>query len=179
MTGRGDCEDYAVAKSVALRAAGIAEDDVRLVIVRNLGVGDDHAVVAARLDGSWIIHAESRGCSCSRSGKGRLAPANSSPDHCQRMSALGQKRTSANVGMMSVLPPKADIAERDRNVHFVPKGDIRVYSTTSSAATSSVFVSGIVRPSPPWQVLERVIADSSARDQTRGLRVSAGSASVF
>jgi predicted transglutaminase-like cysteine proteinase len=54
-TGRGDCEDYAIAKYVALRAAGVAEDDVRLVIVRNLTVGADHAVVAARLDGSWMI----------------------------------------------------------------------------------------------------------------------------
>jgi predicted transglutaminase-like cysteine proteinase len=51
-TGRGD---YAIAKYVALRVAGVAEDDARLVIVRNLAVGDDHAVVAARLDGSWII----------------------------------------------------------------------------------------------------------------------------
>ncbi len=54
-TGRGDCEDYAIAKYVALREAGVAEDDVRLVIVRNLAVGEDHAVVAARLDGSWIV----------------------------------------------------------------------------------------------------------------------------
>jgi predicted transglutaminase-like cysteine proteinase len=54
-TGRGDCEDYAIAKYVALRAAGIAADDVRLVIVRNLAVDEDHAVVAVRLDGSWIM----------------------------------------------------------------------------------------------------------------------------
>lgn len=53
--GRGDCKDYAIAKYVALRMAGIAEADLRVVIVRNLAVGEDHAVVAARLDGSWII----------------------------------------------------------------------------------------------------------------------------
>ena len=35
-TGHGDCEDYAIAKYVALMAAGVAEDSVRLVIVRNL-----------------------------------------------------------------------------------------------------------------------------------------------
>ncbi|HML07839.1 MAG TPA: transglutaminase-like cysteine peptidase [Xanthobacteraceae bacterium] len=54
-TGRGDCEDYAIAKYVALREAGLAEQDVRLVIVRDLASGDDHAVAAARLDGSWIV----------------------------------------------------------------------------------------------------------------------------
>jgi len=54
-TGRGDCEDYAIAKFVALREAGIAEDDLRLVIVHDLAVGEDHAVVAARLDEKWIV----------------------------------------------------------------------------------------------------------------------------
>jgi predicted transglutaminase-like cysteine proteinase len=54
-TGRGDCEDYAIAKYVALREAGVAEDDVRLVIVHDLTLGQDHAVVAARLDGKWIV----------------------------------------------------------------------------------------------------------------------------
>src|SRR5215472_782594 len=40
------------------------------------------------------------------------------------MSALGQKRTWKCVRAMSALPPKADIAERDWHVRFVPKGDI-------------------------------------------------------
>jgi hypothetical protein len=40
------------------------------------------------------------------------------------MSALGQKRTSGHVRVMSALPPKADIAERECHVRFVPKADI-------------------------------------------------------
>jgi predicted transglutaminase-like cysteine proteinase len=54
-TGRGDCEDYAIAKYVALREAGVAETDVRLVIVRDLANGEDHAIVAARADEKWIM----------------------------------------------------------------------------------------------------------------------------
>jgi predicted transglutaminase-like cysteine proteinase len=54
-TGRGDCEDYAIAKYVALTEAGVAAEDVKLVIVRDLAVGGEHAVVAARLDGHWFI----------------------------------------------------------------------------------------------------------------------------
>jgi predicted transglutaminase-like cysteine proteinase len=54
-TGRGDCEDYAIAKYVALTAAGVAEEDVKLVIIRNTAAGEDHAVAAARLDGHWIV----------------------------------------------------------------------------------------------------------------------------
>jgi hypothetical protein len=40
------------------------------------------------------------------------------------MSALGQKRTLKHLQSMSALPPKADIAEYDWDVRFVPKADI-------------------------------------------------------
>jgi predicted transglutaminase-like cysteine proteinase len=54
-TRKGDCEDYAIAKYVALTEAGIAAADVKLVIVHNTAANEDHAVAAVRLDGSWII----------------------------------------------------------------------------------------------------------------------------
>ena len=54
-TGAGDCEDYAIAKYVALREAGMRREDVRLLIVRDRKLQEDHAVVAARLDGHWLV----------------------------------------------------------------------------------------------------------------------------
>jgi len=53
--GAGDCEDYAIAKFVALRLAGIAAADLRIVIMRDAIGGGDHAVAAARLDGHWLV----------------------------------------------------------------------------------------------------------------------------
>jgi len=53
-SGAGDCEDYAIAKLVALRMAGVSPDDLRIVILRDLLRGEDHAVVLARLDGHWL-----------------------------------------------------------------------------------------------------------------------------
>src|SRR5215475_6381468 len=53
--GAGDCEDYAIVKFIALRLAGIAAEDLRIVVMRDLLAGEDHAVVAARLDGSWLM----------------------------------------------------------------------------------------------------------------------------
>ena len=50
----GDCEDYAIAKIMALRLAGIAPDDLRMVIVHDPMRGEDHAIAAARLDGRWL-----------------------------------------------------------------------------------------------------------------------------
>ena len=52
--GAGDCEDYAIAKFVALQRAGIPPDDLRIVIMRDTIRGGDHAVAAARLDGRWL-----------------------------------------------------------------------------------------------------------------------------
>jgi predicted transglutaminase-like cysteine proteinase len=54
-TAKGDCEDYAIAKYVALREAGFPLDELRLVLVRDRAVGQDHAVLAARLDERWLI----------------------------------------------------------------------------------------------------------------------------
>ncbi len=53
MRGAGDCEDYAIAKFAALRLAGVAADDLRILIVRD-SRGEDHAVAAVRLDGRWL-----------------------------------------------------------------------------------------------------------------------------
>jgi len=54
-TGKGDCEDYAIAKYVALMETGMAPEDVKLMIIRNTAANEDHAVTAVRLAGSWII----------------------------------------------------------------------------------------------------------------------------
>jgi hypothetical protein len=53
--GAGDCEDYAIAKFVALRRAGLAPDDLRIVVLHDTIHGEDHAVAAARLDGRWLM----------------------------------------------------------------------------------------------------------------------------
>lgn len=54
-SSRGDCEDYAIVKYAALVAAGIPEDDVKIVIWKNAFPSEDHAVVAVRVDGQWLI----------------------------------------------------------------------------------------------------------------------------
>jgi predicted transglutaminase-like cysteine proteinase len=53
--GSGDCKDYAIAKYVALREVGIAEQDLRLVIVHDLALDEDHAIVTARLGQNWLV----------------------------------------------------------------------------------------------------------------------------
>jgi predicted transglutaminase-like cysteine proteinase len=53
-TGAGDCEDYAIAKFVALRLAGMSADDLRIVVLRDTLNGEGHAVAMARLDQHWL-----------------------------------------------------------------------------------------------------------------------------
>jgi predicted transglutaminase-like cysteine proteinase len=54
-TTKGDCEDYAIAKYVALREAGFASSDLKILLVRDRTVRMDHAVLAARLQEHWFI----------------------------------------------------------------------------------------------------------------------------
>jgi predicted transglutaminase-like cysteine proteinase len=54
--GRGDCEDYAIAKLQMLRALGVPTDDLFLVIARDLVRRQDHALLAVRAGGQmWIL----------------------------------------------------------------------------------------------------------------------------
>jgi predicted transglutaminase-like cysteine proteinase len=53
--GKGDCEDYAIAKFVILRESGFPLADLRFLLVRDKLARDDHAVLAARLEGQWLI----------------------------------------------------------------------------------------------------------------------------
>lgn len=46
--GRGDCEDYVIAKYESLRALGFPEDDLRIVVLKDLRRGIGHAVLSVR-----------------------------------------------------------------------------------------------------------------------------------
>lgn len=54
-SGRGDCEDYAIAKHSLLRRLGVPESEMFLVIARDLVRRADHAVLAVRVDGALLV----------------------------------------------------------------------------------------------------------------------------
>ena len=54
-SGKGDCEDYAIAKYALLRAMHWPEKDLRIVLVYIERKRQYHAVEAARLGHDWII----------------------------------------------------------------------------------------------------------------------------
>ena len=53
--GKGDCEDYAIAKLQMLRRAGFSDGDLYLVIVRDLLRRADHAVLVVRAEGRLLV----------------------------------------------------------------------------------------------------------------------------
>ena len=53
--GRGDCEDFALAKRAMLRAAGVPEKDLYLVVLKDLSRRADHAVLVVRADGRFLV----------------------------------------------------------------------------------------------------------------------------
>jgi predicted transglutaminase-like cysteine proteinase len=54
-TGRGDCEDYVLAKYMALHQAGVPDEELRMVLVRDNFTDQDHAVLAVRDGDAWLI----------------------------------------------------------------------------------------------------------------------------
>lgn len=53
--GFGDCEDYAIAKYTLLRRLGVSSEDIRILLVWDNKAREDHAVLAARQHGAWLM----------------------------------------------------------------------------------------------------------------------------
>ena len=53
--GRGDCEDYALAKMAMLRRAGFADRDLYFVVLKDLVRRADHAVLVVRSEGRFLV----------------------------------------------------------------------------------------------------------------------------
>jgi predicted transglutaminase-like cysteine proteinase len=53
--GRGDCEDFAIAKRALLRAAGVPDRDLYLVVLKDLTRHADHAVLVVRANGRFLV----------------------------------------------------------------------------------------------------------------------------
>ncbi len=53
--GRGDCEDYALAKMAMLRRAGLADKDLYFVVLKDLTRRADHAVLIVRSEGRFLV----------------------------------------------------------------------------------------------------------------------------
>jgi predicted transglutaminase-like cysteine proteinase len=51
----GQCQDYAVAKYMALRQAGVPADEMRIVVLRATALGEDHAVLVVDVDGEALM----------------------------------------------------------------------------------------------------------------------------
>src|SRR5262249_51094722 len=51
----GQCQDYAIAKFMLLRAAGVPNDLLRIVVLRDTRLALDHAVLVAYVDGQALL----------------------------------------------------------------------------------------------------------------------------
>jgi len=52
----GDCEDYAIAKYLALVELGVPVDDMRIAVVQDQNLGVAHAILVVAVDGAnWVL----------------------------------------------------------------------------------------------------------------------------
>ncbi len=80
--GRGDCEDYAIAKMQILDSLGVDSTDMYLVIARDLVRQADHAVLVVRTDGQLLLL---------DNGTDRLVDARAAQDYRPIMSYSGNR----------------------------------------------------------------------------------------
>jgi len=55
MAKGGDCEDYAIAKYMALRELGFPIDDMRVVVLNDLNLGVAHAILVVYVQGTALV----------------------------------------------------------------------------------------------------------------------------
>lgn len=56
VTKDGDCEDFAIAKYYSLRAMGVEQDSLRIVVLQDLNLRVGHAVLVVLVDGkAWVL----------------------------------------------------------------------------------------------------------------------------
>ena len=104
-TGRGDCEDYAIAKYIALLEAGVAEEDVKLILEQDLATDQGHAVVAVRLNGDWLM-LDNRWFPLARDVESRRVIPLFALDH-QGIQQFAQNKDDRNIGILTDYPEVA------------------------------------------------------------------------
>ena len=112
--GRGDCEDFAIAKLQMLRHAGFDEKDLYLVILYDVRRRQDHAVLVARAEGRLLVL---------DNGTNRIADSDSMPDYRpiltfsgNRSWTHGYRREPQSAVQYAEARPTADIAPAAESV---------------------------------------------------------------
>ena len=108
----GDCEDYAIAKYALLFAAGVPEKDMRLLIVRNRGLTEDHAVLSVHIDGHWRILDNRRLVMLEDGDDTTYQPLFILGDHVARVTGYGPSSMALNEG--KAIRPNPGMLEPDR-----------------------------------------------------------------
>jgi hypothetical protein len=133
-TGLGDCEDYAIAKYVALRAAGIPAKQLRVLLVRDNIARLDHAVLAANEDGHWYVLDNRWTAAVEDSDVRRFTPLFALDDQGVKLLAVpyarasSQDRTDERGGEGRQRRPDAILAERQHGHRPARLGVVRCSS---------------------------------------------------
>ena len=113
-TGFGDCEDYAIAKYVALRAAGVPARQLRVLLVHDNAARMDHAVLAALDDGRWYILDNRWTAAVEDAEVRQFAPLFALDDQGVKLLAVPYAAR-----MPSKIAPMSEVVKNDRRI-FVP-----------------------------------------------------------
>lgn len=122
--GRGDCEDYAIAKLQLLRRAGFADKDLYLVILRDTLRRADHAVLVVRAEGRLLVL---------DNGTDRLIDSYDMPDYRPIITFSGKRAWTH--GYRRALPPMV-VASNEAAVPAVTMAAASVAQVAPSALSN-------------------------------------------
>jgi predicted transglutaminase-like cysteine proteinase len=133
-TGRGDCEDYAIAKYVALRETGTPAENLRLLLVRDNAVRMDHAVLGVRQDGHWLILDNRRAALLEHNDTRYFTPLFALDQTGVKFFAAPYAKRPARAGEADAVPA----AWLDDDTEFSLRGSISISAPAPGSGLSSV-----------------------------------------
>jgi predicted transglutaminase-like cysteine proteinase len=125
-TGFGDCEDFAIAKYVALRAAGVPARDLRVLLVHDNAARMDHAVLAALDDSHWYILDNRWTAAVEDSEVRQFVPLFALDDQGVKLLAVPYAAKAP-----PKITPMSEVVKADRQI-FVPGGNAAEHSPAPS-----------------------------------------------
>jgi predicted transglutaminase-like cysteine proteinase len=115
LAGQGDCEDYAILKYVSLRELGFAEDDMRLVVLRDTRRRLAHAVLAVNFEGGRYILDNLLSKPVEHTQLKSYKPVYSVNDRGQWLALQVRKTTTQVASLSAVLPAETPRSEPKAN----------------------------------------------------------------
>lgn len=133
LTGRGDCEDYAILKYISLLELGVSDQQMRIVVVKDTRRGIGHAVLSVNMDGKTYVLDSLRRAPVLDSKLNRYVPYYSVNRQGQWLNIATRKRNPKFANRKTIKVSFTDTPAKQTRVAQVGKLEDKTSGTEASA----------------------------------------------